>query len=343
MKGVQAREMVNPAIEVISTLWLGGLVLYLYMNQGGVSDFVYLITGLVWVYISIRKLGVVHVLFEQASVGVERLADVLRQQPTVREPDAPRPLREFRNEVRFHGVGFSYEPGRPALSGIDIALRRGMRLGVAGASGSGKSTIVNLLFRFYDPTEGRITVDGIDIRDVAVANLRGMMSLVSQEVILFDQTVAENIALGRAGATHDDIEAAARAAAAHDFILRLPQGYATRIGERGVTLSGGQRQRLALARAFVRNAPILVLDEATAALDSHAEAEVQAAIEKLEEDRTVLCVAHRLSTLANMDLILVIQEGRIVERGGFAELLEARGAFAAMALRQGLGLPALHG
>lgn len=338
MKGVQAKGLINPVIEVISTLWLGALVLYIFLSRADISDFVTFLTGLMLVYVPVRKLAIVHVLFEQASVGVQRLAEILAQQPSVRETAQPVPLKEFRSEIRFQGVSFAYEAGRPVVRNIDLTLKRGSRIGVAGVSGSGKSTLVNLLFRFYDPVEGVITLDGTDIRKFALKDLRGLMSLVSQEIILFDQTVAENIAFGKPGASRVDIEAAARAAAAHEFIERMPQGYDTPIGERGVSLSGGQRQRLALARAFVRDAPILILDEATAALDSHAEAEIQSAIERLEKDRTVLCVAHRLSTLANMDEILVVENGQIVERGTFDSLLARDGVFAAMAVKQGFRL-----
>jgi subfamily B ATP-binding cassette protein MsbA len=217
-----------------------------------------------------------------------------------------------------------------------LTIPRGLKLGVAGESGSGKTTLLNLIFRFYDPTSGRVTIDGIDLRDVAVRDLRALMALVSQEVVLFDQTVAENIACGKPGATRAEVEAAARAAFAHEFICQLPQGYDTRVGERGTTLSGGQRQRLAIARAFVRDAPILVLDEATAALDSKAEAEVQAALDRLAEHRTVICVAHRLSTLSSMDRIIVLRDGRLIEEGSFEKLLQAGGAFAEMAARQGI-------
>jgi len=198
--------------------------------------------------------------------------------------------------------------------------------------------VVNLLFRFYDPLAGAVKIDGLDLREVTLRDLRQQMALVSQDVTIFDQTVAENIACGKPGATRAEIEVAAEAAFAHDFITQLPGGYNTRVGERGVTLSGGQKQRLAIARAFVRNAPILVLDEATAALDSKAEAEVQAAIDRLAENRTVICVAHRLSTLAAMDRIIVLSEGRMVEEGSFDELLRNGGAFASMAARQGISL-----
>ncbi len=202
---------------------------------------------------------------------------------------------------------------------------------------------MNLIFRFYDPTHGRITLDGLDLREVAVGDLRKMMALVSQEIVIFDQTAAENIACGRRGATRADVEQAARLANAHEFIMQLPQGYDTRIGERGVTLSGGQRQRLSIARAFVRNAPILVLDEATAALDSQSEAEVQAAIDRLAENRTVISIAHRLSTLMTSDRIIVLEQGRIIESGSFTELLRKEGgAFAAMARRQGIMASAIN-
>jgi ABC-type multidrug transport system fused ATPase/permease subunit len=336
MKGIQAKELVNPLIEIISMLGLGVLVVYIFSTQTSTGDFVGLLTGLMLFFLPIKKLARVHIVFEQGSVGVQRLRELLSEQPAVREPASPRPISGFQREIRFEGVTFSYEPDRPVLSNLNLVLPRGARIGVAGASGSGKSTLVNVLLRFYDPDTGTITIDGVDLRDLSFRDLRQLMALVSQDIILFDQTVAENIALGRPGATREEIEAAAHSAYAHEFIVRLPRGYDARIGERGVSLSGGQRQRLAIARAFVRNAPILVLDEATASLDSQAEAEVQAAIERLEQNRTVLCVAHRLSTLANMDRIIVLAEGRMVESGTFQELLMAKGLFAAMAHRQGL-------
>jgi len=213
-----------------------------------------------------------------------------------------------------------------------------MRLGIAGESGAGKSTMANLLLRFYDPQEGCITIDGQDVRDATFKSLRGQMALVSQEVVIFNQSVAENIACGKQEATREEILAAARAANAHEFIEELPEGYDTMLGEQGARLSGGQRQRIAIARAFVREAPILILDEATAALDSKAESEVQAAIEKLEEGRTVICVAHRLSTLRNMDRIIVLEGGEMVESGSFLELMELGGKFSEMARKQGIGV-----
>jgi subfamily B ATP-binding cassette protein MsbA len=335
LKGIRAKELINPIIETVSVAGFGLLVVYIAYQNRTVADMVGFLTGLIFFYTPVKRLAAIHVIFEQTAVGVNRLLHILEQQPSVKDPAAPKPLRQFQSGIAFENVGFSYGHA-PVLRDFTVALPRGIKLGVAGESGSGKSTLVNLLFRFFDPTEGAIRIDGLDLREIASADLRQWMALVSQDVVLFDLTVAENIALGKPGATRADIAAAAQAAFAHEFIVAMPQGYDTRIGERGVTLSGGQRQRLAIARAFVRNAPILVLDEATAALDSKAEAEVQAAIDRLAEHRTVVSVAHRLSTLAAMDRILVLSEGRIAESGGFHELLARGGLFADMAARQGI-------
>lgn len=254
--------------------------------------------------------------------------------PFVSRPQ-PVMLPAFQKSISFEGVSFGYGD-KLVLRNVTLTIPAGQRVGIAGESGSGKSTLLNLLFRFYDPTQGRICLDGLDLRSIRTGDLRHEMALVSQEIVLFDQSVAENIACGKLRATREEIEAAAKAAFAHDFIKALPQGYDTRVGERGVTLSGGQRQRLAIARAFVRNAPILVLDEATASLDSQSESEVQASIDALAQRRTVICVAHRLSTLANMDRVLVLEKGVVVEDGTFAGLIEKNGRFAAMARKQGM-------
>ncbi len=334
-KNVQARELVNPTVETISMLGAGGLIVFVFYVGTGLADLVAFLLGIVLCYGPVKKLAGLHILFQQTSAGVERLLALFAEQPTVREAEKPVRLDGFRDQLSLRAMHFNYG-GRPVLQDLTLDLPRGHKLGVAGESGSGKSTLVNLLFRFYDPTSGAILIDGHDLRAVAQRDLQQLMALVSQEVVLFDLTVAENIACGRPGASRAEIEAAARAANAHEFIQRLPQGYDTRIGERGVTLSGGQRQRLAVARAFIRDAPVLLLDEATASLDSASEAEVQAAIERLEKDRTVVCVAHRLSTLANMDSILVLSEGRVVQRGTFKELLKVPGLFAEMARRQGI-------
>ncbi len=335
MKSVQAKELVNPLIEVISMLGVGLLVIYIFWKGWSVSDLVGFIAALMLMFVPIKKLAGIHILFEQASAGVERLIEIRNEQPTVKDPVNPKPLTTFKSQIAFENVSFSYGQ-EPVLRDINLTIPRGHRLGIAGESGSGKSTLTNLIFRFYDPTNGAVKIDGLDLRDISFRDSRNQMALVSQEIVLFNLTVAENIACGKPGATRAEIEAAARAAYAHDFIMELPQGYDAPIGERGVTLSGGQRQRLAIARAFVRNAPILVLDEATASLDSQSEAEVQAAIDHLAENRTVVCVAHRLATLAAMDKIIVLLRGRIIEQGTFAELLKSGGRFAEMANQQGI-------
>ena len=335
MKGVQAKEMVNPIIEVVGALTISGLLVYLFWSAHSLPDLITFIVSLVLFFNPVKKLAGVHILFQQAGAGVERLMDLLREKPSIVEPAQPKPLKSFEREICFENVDFNYGHN-PVLRGVSLRIPRGFKLGIAGESGSGKSTLVNLLFRFYDTTGGAVKIDGLDVRDLSFADLREHMALVSQDVFVFRTSIAENIAAGKLNATRAEIEAAARAANAHDFIMQLPQGYDTVIGERGMTLSGGQRQRLAIARAFVRNAPILVLDEATASLDSQTELEVQKEIDRLEENRTVISVAHRLSTLAGTNHIIVLSKGQIVEQGKFDALLRAKGLFASMAARQGI-------
>ena len=339
VKGMQAKELVNPIIETISAIGMGLLLVWIFHTGRSVSHMVVFLGGVLSIYTPIKKLSGLALLFQHTSVGVDRLMKIMHEQPMVQEPAQPRTVSCFESAICFEGVSFTYG-NQLVVHDLNLTLPRGFKLGVAGESGSGKSTLVNLVFRFYDPTQGTIKIDGVDLREMSTHNLRQLMALVSQEVVIFDQTVAENIACGRPGATAAEVEAAARAAYAHDFIQQLKDGYHTRLGERGVTLSGGQRQRIAIARAFIRNAPILVLDEATASLDSQAEAEVQADIDRLSQDRTVICVAHRLSTLASTDHIIVLSQGRVIEQGSYVQLLQAGGAFAKMASHQGIRRPA---
>ncbi len=335
LKTVQARATLNPIIETLNAFGMGAVLLYAIWANIGVKILGSFLLALVMFFTPFKKLGSIQVYFTQAGLATERLMAIFKLQPSVREPEHPVALSAFTNSLDFRDVSFSYGDGA-VLDHLNLSLRRGQRLGLAGESGSGKSSLINLIFRFYDPTSGQIEIDGKPINTAALADLRFHLALVSQDILLFNTTVAENIAFGKIGATREEIIIAAREAYAHDFITALPQGYDTQLGERGLRLSGGQRQRIAIARAFVRNAPILVLDEATASLDSQSEAEVQKAIDHLAENRTVICVAHRLSTLRSMDQILVLEKGRVIEQGHFDELLGQRGVFTAMAARQSI-------
>jgi len=335
VKKAQAGKLVNPVIEVVSTLGLGLLIIVVFATHQSVSDFVGFLTGLIMLPNPVKRLAQMHVDLVSATVSCERLETFFAQQPTVREPSSPARLAPLQKELVMEKVFLDYGYDH-VLQGVDLRIPKGFKLGLAGASGSGKSSLINLLPRFYDPTAGRILWDGRNLRDFSIADLRHQIALVSQDVILFDASVGENIALGADGANQAQIEEAAQKAFAHDFITDLPRGYNTRVGERGVLLSGGQKARISLARAFLRNAPILILDEATAALDAEAEKEVQKAVDALEQGRTVICIAHRLSTLANMDEIVVLDGGRIVEQGSFSNLLAKKGHFAGMAAQQGI-------
>ncbi len=335
MKALQARHLQNPVIELLSMFGAGVIILFIFYSGKSAPQLVGFLTGMIMLYQPIKKLGGINQYYQEASVGVGMLRTAFDARASVVEATEAKTLAPLREGLRFEAVEFSYGE-EPVLRGLEVALPKGTKLGVVGESGTGKSTLVSLLLRLYDPTAGRITLDGTDIREGTFDSLRGQMALVSQDIVIFNQTVADNIACGKLDATREEIIAAAKAANAHGFIEELPDGYETQLGELGTRLSGGQRQRIAIARAFVRQAPILILDEATASLDSKAEAEVQGAIDRLEEGRTVVCVAHRLSTLRAMDRIIVLEQGRVAESGSFAELLERDGAFAVMARKQGI-------
>jgi subfamily B ATP-binding cassette protein MsbA len=335
MKSTQSKEMLGPIVQTLSAMGVSAVFLYAVWIHAAYSEVATFIGALFMFLGPVKKMNHLGVYFTQLSISLDRLMALFKLQPTVREAENPEALGAFKKGLDFRDVGFSYGDA-PVLQGVSFSLARGQKLGLAGESGSGKSSLLNLLFRFYDPTSGRIEIDGVPITSLSIADLRRHLALVSQDVLLFNATVAENIGYGKIGATREEIIAAAREAYAHEFIEALPNGYDTPLGERGLRLSGGQRQRIAIARAFVRNAPILVLDEATASLDSQAEAEVQKAIDHLAEHRTVICVAHRLSTLRSMDQILVLEKGRMVEQGGFEQLLAKGGIFTAMAARQSI-------
>jgi len=276
---------------------------------------------------SLRAIGNLNSILQEAAAALHRFFGTLDTKPQIVDaPDAVT-LQKVKGRIAFRDVSFAYDGHEAALNDIAVTIEPGQRVALVGPSGSGKSTLISLVPRLFDVSAGAIEIDGQDIRQVTLASLRDAMAAVSQEPLLFDETVRVNIALGRPGASDAAIEDAAKAAAAHDFIMQLPEGYETRVGERGSRLSGGQRQRIAIARAILRDAPILILDEATSALDSESERAVQDALDRLAKGRTSLVIAHRLSTIRDADLILVMDQGRIVERGTHEALIERDGLY----------------
>ncbi|MFA6605628.1 MAG: ATP-binding cassette domain-containing protein, partial [Sphingomonas sp.] len=267
-------------------------------------------------------------------IDMGAMFDLIDTQSEVVDAGDATPLLVARGHVRFEDVRFGYDAGMPILKGIDLDIPAGKTLAVVGPSGAGKSTLARLLFRFYDLTGGRITIDGQDIAQVTQASLRSAIGIVPQDTVLFNDTIGYNIAYGREGAGQDEIEAAARGAAIAGFIERQPEGYATRVGERGLKLSGGEKQRVAIARTLLKNPPVLILDEATSALDSRTEGEILDTLQAIERGRTTIVIAHRLSTVVHADEIVVLEAGRVVERGSHAVLLRKNGLYAEMWNRQ---------
>ncbi len=322
--------IISVGLAVVMGMAANGIV------QGTMSlgDFVLVNTYLLQLYQPLNFFGVVYREIKQSLTDIESLVTLLGVDREVADAPGAPALAVAGAELRFEGVEFGYDPRRPILKGVSFTVPAGKTVAIVGPSGAGKSTISRLLFRFYDVNAGRILIDGQNIRDVTQTSLRGAIGIVPQDTVLFNDTVFYNIAYGRAGASPAEVEQAARLAHIHEFVMGLPDGYQTMVGERGLKLSGGEKQRVAIARTILKNPAILLFDEATSALDTHTEREIQANLREVSRGRTTLVIAHRLSTVIDADEILVLDGGQIIERGRHAELLAAGGAYAALWTRQ---------
>ena len=335
IKMIQKTAWLTPMLHVVASIGIGAVIgfgSYLIVNGTITSgNFVSFLTALIMLYGPIKNIGKNFSAVQVSFLAIERIAEILKIEPTIKDKIKAKELKKVEKEICFNNISFSYNPDVPVLKNINLKVKAGTTTAIVGNSGGGKSTIVSLLPRFYDVCLGKITIDGSDIRDLTLQSLRENIAVVFQDNFLFSGTIRDNILLGKPDATDEEINQALEMAYLKDFVSEQENGLDTDIGERGSLLSGGQRQRLAIARAFIKNAPIVILDEATSALDNKSEAVVQKAIDNLMQDRTVFVIAHRLSTVQNADEIIVINDGEVMEKGSHEQLLKiTNGAYASL-------------
>jgi subfamily B ATP-binding cassette protein MsbA len=317
----KSTEITTPLVEIVAAVGVGIALFYVYLAELSAAKFLALMAGIFLLYEPVKALSRIHLQLQKCLAATTSIFELMRRPRTVTEADDAVALPACRGEIVLEQVGFSYGPHAPALRRVGLRVAPGQRVALVGPSGAGKSTILSLILRFYDPQQGTVRLDGHDIRTLQIESLRSHIGIVTQDTFLFHDTIFNNIRFGRPDATREEVEEAARQAYAHEFILAQPQGYDSVVGDKGCLLSGVQQQRLSIARALLKNAPILLLDEATSALDSESERMIQSALEKLATGKTVVAIAHRLSTVLTADLIAVMSGGRVVATGTHAELL----------------------